>query len=138
MIRLLALAALLFAAPAMARPAEAVVRDFLTAYAAQDLAAVTALADPAVTMALPFAPGGPVLRGREAARAYLGDVFGKYRSIVLSDVVMTPAADGRTVTVEAIAAFETHAGERHRVGYVWLITVEREHIIAARNYLLPL
>ncbi len=45
MMRLLALVTLLMAAPAASRPAEAVVRDFLAAYAAQDLAAVTALSD---------------------------------------------------------------------------------------------
>ena len=135
-----ALAALLFfaAAPVTARPAEAVVRDFLAGYQAQDLPAIVALSDPAVTMALPFAPGAPTLAGRDAAAAYLADVFGKYRRIVLSDVLLTPAADGRTVTVEAIAAFETPTGARHRVGYVWLITVDHDRIVTARNYLLPL
>lgn len=123
---------------AQVQPAEAVVRDFLAAYARQDLSRIVALPDPAVTMTLPFAPGAPMLTGRDACAAYLADVFGKYRRITLSAVQLTPAADRRTVTVEAVAAFETPAGERHRVGYVWLITATGGRIVTARNYLVPI
>lgn len=140
MIRRLVMAGLIatFPVSAIAQPAEAVVRHFLDDYQAKNLAGIVAASDPAVTMALPFAPGAPVLHGRDAAAAYLDDVFRKYRTISLGDVVLTPAADRRTVTVEAVATFETPSGEPHQVGYVWVMTVANSRIVSARNYILPL
>jgi ketosteroid isomerase-like protein len=131
---------LLFAAPVAASPTpEVVVQRFLADYQAMRLAAIVAAATPDTVLAMPFAPGGPArVQGPQAIAAYLRDVFGKYRSIVLRDTVLTPAANGRDVMVEAVADFTTPAGATHSVGYIWIITVADGRITASRNYLMPL
>lgn len=140
-MRQLVLAALLLAAtPGAAAPApETVVRQFLADYAAMRLEAIVAQSAPDTVMAMPFAPGGAVqVQGQAAIAAYLGQVFGKYRSIALRDVMVTPAADGRDVTVEAVADFTATDGARHSVGYVWIIRVVAGRITRSRNYLMPI
>ena len=138
--RLAGLAILLaLGGPAAARSPEATVRQFLADYQAMNLAALTAGSGDDTVMAMPFARGGAQrLTGRAAIAAYLGGVFAKYRRIALNDIVVTPAANGRDVTVEAVAAFTTTAAITHRVGYVWILTVVDDRIVASRNYLVPL
>ncbi|MEY2882761.1 MAG: hypothetical protein RL490_485 [Pseudomonadota bacterium] len=140
--RLLSVAAalLLIASPALAAPGpEPVVRRFLADYQAMRLDAILAASAPDTVMAMPYAPGGRLqLQGAAAIGGYLKQVFAQYRSIVLHDVVLTLAANGADVTVEAIADFTTPAGVRHSVGYVWILTVVGGRITSSRAYLMPL
>lgn len=126
--------------PAYAATTPAVLADrMLAAITAKDLAAVIADTADDATLTLQFAPDAPIaLKGKAAVRAYFETFFSRYKSIALTNVVKTPAADGRSITVETMGTFETPAGDRHSVGYVWVITANGGKIVASRAYILPL
>ncbi|MEO7937250.1 MAG: nuclear transport factor 2 family protein [Burkholderiaceae bacterium] len=139
--RTFVLTAVVVATPAVARPVIAppkvVVERFLADYAAERIAPMADYIAPDAVMRVPFSPTGPATLSAAQATAYLQSVFAQYQSIVLSDVAVTPAADGRTVFVEAQATYTNHAGETHRVGSIWAIEVVRGKIVRSRTYTVP-
>lgn len=133
--------ALAFSAPAAAVSADqeptAVVARFLADYAAERIAPMTAYIGRDATMLVPFSPTGPMTLTAAQATAYLQSVFAQYASIALTDVTLTPAADGRTVFVEAKATYTTRAGAAHSVGSIWAIEVVDGKIVRSRTYTVP-
>ena len=144
---LVALVAPLVAEPLAARPRAAsphyatpvqVAARFVADFAAQRVAPMTDYVAKDADMTVPFSPAGPqVLRGRAQTSGYFTQLFAKYVKIELSGVTITPAADGQTVFVEALARYTTAGGVSHRVGNVWVITVQRGLIIGSRSYSIP-
>ena len=135
------------AAPLPARPAATralyaspaqVAARFVADFAAQRAAPMADYVAPDADMTVPFTPAGPqVLRGRGQSNAYFTEMFAKYARIELSGVTITPAADGQTVFVEALARYTTAAGASHQVGNVWAIVVKRGMITGSRSYSIP-
>jgi ketosteroid isomerase-like protein len=127
-----------FAAPAERSRAQLVDR-MLAAISAKDLPALQAdIADNA-TMRLQFAPDAPaVLTGKDVISGYFKAFFGLYTAISIAEIVKTPAADGKTMTIESKGTFITAKGDQHSVGYVWVIATAHGKITASRAYILPL
>ena len=120
-----------------ATPAQVAAR-FVADFAAQRAAPMADYVAVDADMTVPFTPAGPqVLHGRAQTNAYFTYLFGKYASIELSGVIITPAADGQTVFVEALARYTTAAGQSHQVGNVWSIVVKRGQIVNSRSYSIP-
>ena len=120
-----------------ASPAQVAAR-FVADFAAQRAAPMAVYVAQDADMTVPFTPAGPqVLHGRAQTNAYFSGLFAKYARIELSGVTITPAADGQTVFVEALARYTTAAGASHQVGNVWAIVVKRGQITGSRSYSIP-
>ena len=120
-----------------ATPAQVAAR-FVADFSARHAASMAAYVAEDAAMTVPFTSNGPqVLRGRAQTSAYFTDLFGNYAKIELSGVTITPAADGRTVFVEALARYTTAAGAAHQVGNVWAIVVRHGLIVSSRSYAIP-
>jgi ketosteroid isomerase-like protein len=112
----------------------AVVERFLADYAAERADAMQSYIAADAQMRTPFAPTGPVVLDTAQAMAYLRSVFARYAAITFSDVVLTPAADGRTVFFEGKATYTDRAGVSHSVGNIWAIEVVGGKIVRSRIY----
>lgn len=111
----------------------------LMAIESKNLGAVLADTSDDATLTLQFAPDSPLaISGKPAISRYFATFFGLYSTIAISDVRKTPAADGRTITVESKGHFRTSEGAEHAVGYVWVITTRGGKIVASRTYILGL
>ena len=115
----------------------AVVERFLADYAAERLEPMQSYIAASAEMRVHFASSGPMVLDAPHATAYLRSVFAQYATIALSEVTLTPAADGRTVFVEAKATYTDHAGASHSVGSVWAIEVVHGKIVRSRTYTIP-
>ena len=125
------------AKPYYATPAQVAAR-FVADFAAQRAAPMADYVARDANMTVPLTPAGPqVLRGRAQTSGYFSQLFAKYARIELSGVTITPAADGQTVFVEALARYTTAAGASHRVGNVWAMVVKRGQIVGSRSYSIP-
>ena len=144
---LVALLAPLVAEPLTARPRTTsphyatpvqVAARFVADFAAQRAAPMADYVAQDADMTVPFTPAGPqVLHGRAQTSGYFTQLFAKYAKIELSGVTITPAADGQTVFVEALARYTTAGGVSHRVGNVWVMRVRRGLIVGSRSYSIP-
>ena len=120
-----------------ATPAQVAAR-FVADFAAQRAAPMADYVALQADMTVPFTPAGPqVLHGRAQSSAYFATLFAKYTRIELPGVTITPAADGQTVFVEALARYTTAAGASHQVGNVWVMVVKRGQITGSRSYAIP-
>jgi ketosteroid isomerase-like protein len=120
-----------------ASPAQTVQR-LLNAFAARDVQALVDGSTDTAVLSMPYALEGPKrLEGRAQLTGYFQAVFARYRAISFQDVRLTPAADGKTVFVEAKATYEALDGSQHRMGYVWAVVVEQGRVASSRNYILP-
>ncbi len=147
MIRTAAAAALLVSlagpgAPATARTPAAspsqVAARFVADFAGQRAAAMNDYVAPDAAMTVPFTAQGPqTLRGSAQTSAYFTALFAKYARIDLSGVRITPARDGHTAFIEALARYTDRAGRWHEVGNVWVIAVTGGRITESRSYAIP-
>ena len=120
-----------------ASPAQ-IAKRFVADFAAQRAAPMAGYVADDADMTVPFTPAGPqVLHGRAQTDAYFNGLFAKYAKIELSGVTITPAADGQTVFVEALARYTAADGASHQVGNVWVIVVKRGKIVRSRTYSIP-
>lgn len=131
-------------APAAARPRAQIAAPtevaarFVADFAGQRAAAMNEYVAADAPMTVPFSAQGPqTLRGRAQTQGYFTQLFAKYAHITLSGVRLTPAADGHTVFIEALARYTNPAGQWHEVGNVWVIAVTRGLITSSRSYAIP-
>ena len=126
------------ASPMSTTPAHLVDR-LLSDFAAENLSSIERYTASDVTMLTQLPMEQPIRwTGRAQIAAYFRTVFERYDSITSSHVIKTPAADGRTIVVEANGTYRTAQVETHTVGYVWFVRTSHDKIAAYRNYTFPL
>ena len=115
------------------------VEGMLAAISAKDLPALERDIAADASMQLEFAPEAPImLHGRSAIAGYFKAFFDLYSTIFITNIIKTPAADGKTITIESKGTFRTPTGDEHSVSYVWIITTSANKIQGSRTYILPL
>lgn len=131
-------------APVAARPAAAVVTDYLDALARKDRSAVESfLADDAV-FEYPFDRSGKtekgswrVFSGRQAVMTgYVDGAFQRITTIKFTDREITQSADGHRVFVEALGDMSL-AGKPYRNRYVLRFDLRHGRITGMKEYLNP-
>jgi ketosteroid isomerase-like protein len=137
-------AALLVAAPAMARPAQAVVNAWLDAQARKDRPALAAMIAEDAVFEYPFDRSGKteagswrVFRGRDAVlKNYIDVAFARLDPIGWTEREMTVSADGKRVFVEALGDMAIN-GVPYRNRYVLRFNIKGDRIVHMKEYLNP-
>jgi ketosteroid isomerase-like protein len=145
MKRLVVVAAtLVIAAPAMARPAETVVNDWLAAQARKDRPALAEMIAEDAVFEYPFDRSGKteagswrVFRGRDAVlKNYIDVAFARLSPIGWTEREMTVSADGKRVFVEALGDMAIN-GVPYRNRYVLRFDIKDDRITHMKEYLNP-
>jgi ketosteroid isomerase-like protein len=145
MKQLVALAVtLMIAAPAMARPAEAVVNDWLAAQARKDRPALAAMIAEEAVFEYPFDRSGKteagswrIFRGRDAVmKNYIDVAFARLDRIGWTEREMSVSTDGRRVFVEALGDMAIN-GVPYRNRYVLRFDIKDDRITHMKEYLNP-
>ncbi len=131
-------------APVTARPASAVIANYLDAMSRKDRRAVETLLADDVVFEYPFDRSGRtdagswrVFDGRGAVMAgYVDGAFQRITTIRFIDREMTPSADGSRVFVEALG--DMALGEKpYRNRYVLRFDLREDRIVRMKEYLNP-
>jgi ketosteroid isomerase-like protein len=145
MKRLVVVAAtLVIAAPAMAKPAQALVEDWLAAQARKDRPTLAAMIAEDAVFEYPFDRSGKteagswrVYRGRDAVlKNYLDVAFARLDPIGWTEREMTVSADGKRVFVEALGDMAIN-GVPYRNRYVLRFDIKDDRIVHMKEYLNP-
>jgi ketosteroid isomerase-like protein len=135
---------ILVAAPAMARPAQAVVEDWLAAQARKDRPALATMIAEDAVFEYPFDRSGKteagswrVFRGRDAVlNNYIDVAFARLDRIGWTEREMTVSADGKRVFVEALGDMAIK-GVPYRNRYVLRFDIKDDRITHMKEYLNP-
>jgi ketosteroid isomerase-like protein len=136
--------ALMLAAPATARPAEAVVNAWLDALTHKDRAALAAMIGDDAVFEYPFDKSGKteagswrMYRGRDAVlKNYVDVALARLSPIGWTEREMTRSADGKRVFVEALGDMGID-GVPYRNRYVLRFDIKGDRIIGMKEYLNP-
>lgn len=109
------------------------------ALAARDWPAAADLYAPDVTVTNRFDPSGPTTkRGRAAVHEFFADLGGKLDSLTVEHPVLTPGADGETLTAEFTFAAAAGGGRVHfTLPAIFVMRVVDGHIVESRDYIGP-
>lgn len=137
-------AALLFAMPAMARPADAVVNAWLDALSRKDRPALAAMIAEDAVFEYPFDRSGKTeagswrsFRGRDAVmKNYVDVALARLSPIGWTEREVTRSADGKRVFVEALGDMGIN-GVPYRNRYVLRFDIKDDRIVQMKEYLNP-
>jgi ketosteroid isomerase-like protein len=135
---------LMIASPAMARPAEALINDWLTAQARKDRPALAAMIAEDAVFEYPFDRSGKteagswrVFRGRDAVlKNYIDVAFARLNPIGWTEREITVSAKGKRVFVEALGDMAIN-GVPYRNRYVLRFDIKDDRIVHMKEYLNP-
>jgi ketosteroid isomerase-like protein len=136
--------ALMIAAPAMARPADAVVNAWLDALSRKDRPALAAMIAEDAVFEYPFDRSGKtetgswrIYRGRDAVlKNYVDVALARLSPIGWTEREVTRSADGKRVFVEALGDMGLN-GAPYRNRYVLRFDIKDHRITHMKEYLNP-